>query len=64
MRTIIMAVVAALALGGLAAFLLAENQRLAYQAFATSGARVTPTDNLVGPKWNGDSDPKPMKSPG
>ena len=30
----------------------------AYQAFATSGARVSePGTNLVGPRWNGD--PKP-----
>jgi hypothetical protein len=56
MKTIILAVVAAIALAAVAAYLLAENQRLAYQAFSTTGARVTPTDNLVGPKWNGDPD--------
>jgi hypothetical protein len=64
MKTIILAVVAAIALGGLAAYVLAGNQRLAYQAYSTSGARVTPTDNLVGPKWNGDPDPKAPASPG
>jgi hypothetical protein len=64
MKTIILALVAAIALGGLAAYVLADNQRLAYQAYATSGARVTPTDNLVGPRWNGDPDPKAPASPG
>ena len=56
MKTIILAVIAALALGGVAAYFLAENQRLAYQAYSTTGARVTPTENLVGPRWNGDPD--------
>jgi len=64
MKTIILALVAAIALGGLAAYVLADNQRLAYQAYSTSGARVTPTDNLVGPRWNGDPDPKAPASPG
>ncbi|MGA0597245.1 hypothetical protein [Enterovirga sp. CN4-39] len=54
MKTIILAVVAAIALAAVSAYFLAENQKLAYQAYSTSGARVTPTDNLVGPTWNGD----------
>ena len=64
MKTIILAVVASVALGGVAAYLLAENQKLAYQAYSTTGARVTPTDNLVGPKWTGDPDTKRPASPG
>ena len=54
MKTIAFAVVAAVALGALAAVLLANSQRTAYQAYATSGARVSePGHNLVGPKWSG-----------
>ena len=54
MKTIVLAVVATLALGGLAAMLLASNQRTAYQAYATSGTRVSePGHNLVGPTWSG-----------
>jgi hypothetical protein len=64
MKTIILAVVAAVALGGLAAYTLSINQRPAYQAYSTSGARVTPTDNLVGPNWTGTPNPKAPASPG
>lgn len=54
MKTIVLAVLAALALGGVAAALLASSQKTAYQAYATSGARVSePGHNLVGPKWSG-----------
>ena len=64
MKTIILAVVASIALGAVAAYLLAENQKLAYQAYSTTGARVTPTDNLVGPNWTGTPNPKAPASPG
>ncbi len=64
MKTIILAVVAAIALGAVAAYFLAENQKLAYQAFSTTGARVTPTDNLVGPNWTGTPNPRAPASPG
>lgn len=54
MRTILLAVVASLALGGLAAALLTSTQKTAYEAYATSGARVSqPGHNLVGPNWSG-----------
>ncbi|MFE1599853.1 hypothetical protein [Methylobacterium sp. ID0610] len=37
---------------------LTSNQKFAYQAFATSGARVSePGTNLVGPRWDGDPSP-------
>ncbi|MDB5512851.1 MAG: hypothetical protein JWR08_2334 [Enterovirga sp.] len=56
MKTIVLAVVAALALGALAAALLTGAQRTAYQAYATSGARVSePGHNLVGPTWSGEN---------
>jgi hypothetical protein len=64
MKTIILAVVASIALGAVAAYFLAENQKLAYQAYSTTGARVTPTDNLVGPNWTGTPNPKAPASPG
>ncbi|AMB43547.1 MULTISPECIES: hypothetical protein [Methylobacteriaceae] len=58
MKAFLAAVMAAIALGVLAMFALTSNQKFAYQAFATSGARVSePGTNLVGPRWNGD--PKP-----
>ena len=54
MDAVAAAVVAAIALGVLAMYALTSNQTFAYQAFATSGARVSePGVNLVGPKWNG-----------
>ena len=60
MKAFLVAVAAAMVLATAASFLLAENQRFAYQAFATSGARVSdPGTNLVGPRWTGD-----IKEPG
>lgn len=54
MKAFAAAVVAAIALGVVAMFALTSNQKFAYQAFATSGARVSePGTNLVGSKWNG-----------
>ena len=56
MKTFAVAVIATIVLGLAAAYVLGQNQTLAYQAFATSGARVSePGTNLVGPKWNGDT---------
>ena len=38
-----------------AAALLINSQQLAYQAYNTSGARVSdPGHNLVGPNWSGE----------
>jgi hypothetical protein len=58
MKAFIAAIVAAIALGVLAMFALTSSQKFAYQAFATSGARVSePGTNLVGPRWSGDTAP-------
>lgn len=55
MKAFAVAVIAAITLGVLAMFALTSNQKLAYQAFATTGARVSePGTNLVGPRWNGN----------
>lgn len=60
MRAFALAVIAAVVLGLTAAFVLGDNHTLAYQAFATSGTRVShPGTNLVGPKWNGETPPEP-----
>lgn len=57
MNAFIAAVVAAIGLSVAAMFVLTSNQELAYQEFATSGARVSePGHNLVGKTWNGDPD--------
>jgi hypothetical protein len=54
MKAFLAAVVAAILLGVGAMLALTSNQKFAYQAFATSGARVSePGSNLVGPRWNG-----------
>lgn len=56
MKTFAVAVIAAIVLGLTAAYVLGTNQTLAYEAFATSGARVShPGTNLVGPNWNGET---------
>lgn len=67
MKAFIIAVVVAVLLGTLAATLLNQQQRFAYQAFSTSGARVSDPaghSNLVGPAWNGTTPDshKPSKS--
>ncbi|MGU3360087.1 hypothetical protein ACLBWX_07130 [Methylobacterium sp. M6A4_1b] len=55
MKAFILAVIAAVGLGVAAMYVLTSNQKFAYQAFATSGARVSePGTNLVGEKWTGD----------
>jgi DNA-binding transcriptional regulator of glucitol operon len=54
MKTIVLAVIATLAIAAAAAAVLSGSQRTAYQAYATSGARVSePGHNLVGPNWSG-----------
>ncbi len=59
MRMILMAVIAALALGAVASFVLNREQRPAYEAYSTSSTRVgDPGENLVGRNWNG------LKNPG
>lgn len=58
MKAFLAALIAAVALGVGAMLALTSNQKFAYQAFATSGARVSePGTNLVGPRWNGDPRP-------
>ncbi|MBV9076352.1 MAG: hypothetical protein JO048_02575 [Methylobacteriaceae bacterium] len=61
MRVMLISAVAAILVATGAAFFLGQEQRFAYQAFATTGARVTPSSNLVGPRWTGDPD-VPSKS--
>jgi hypothetical protein len=54
MKAFLLAVVVAVALGAGAALVLSRSQETAYEAFATSGARVgDPGHNLVGPNWTG-----------
>ncbi|KQP51941.1 hypothetical protein [Methylobacterium sp. Leaf108] len=55
MKAFAVAVIAAIGLGLAAAYVMDSNRVLAYQAFSTSGARVShPGTNLVGPQWSGD----------
>jgi len=55
MKAFLISVVAAIVLGGVAALLLSGAQQRAYDAYATSGARVSdPGHNLVGPDWSGE----------
>jgi hypothetical protein len=54
MKIIFASLVAAGLLAAGAAFVLNAEQRSAYEAFTTSGARVgDPGHNLVGDKWDG-----------
>ena len=54
MKVMLLAVVAAVVLGAGAAFVLSQSQETAYEAYATTGARVgDPGHNLVGPNWTG-----------
>lgn len=65
MKTILLAIVAAAILGIGAATILGQNQKLAYEAYSTSGARVSePGHNLVGPRWTGEPATKPTGRPG
>jgi xanthosine utilization system XapX-like protein len=63
MKAFVLSVVAAIALGIMAAALLNVVQRPAYEAFATSGVRVSdPGYNLVGPDWSGEVSTPPTRS--
>jgi hypothetical protein len=62
MKTIILAIVATAVLGAAAAGVLSITQQPAYQAYSTTGTRVTPTDNLVGPNWSGTPARRPPAS--
>ena len=55
MKVMLSAFVVAVVLASVAAVALTTAQKNAYQAYVTSGARVThPGENLVGSNWNGD----------
>lgn len=61
MKVMMIGFAAAIVLASAAAFALTTAQKNVYQAYVTSGARVShPGDNLVGRNWNGD--PKPNRS--
>ncbi|GJD94935.1 hypothetical protein [Methylobacterium iners] len=65
MKVFLVSVIAAVALAVAASFLLNENQKFAYEAYATSGARVShPGSNLVGPQWSGNAGGAEHKSHG
>jgi hypothetical protein len=53
-KVFVSALVLAVLLAGGAAYVLNLNQKTAYQAFATTGVRISePGYNLVGKSWNG-----------
>jgi hypothetical protein len=55
MKPFLVGFVAAVVLAIAAAVLLTSTQKFAYEAFTTSGARVSdPGYNLVGPRWTGE----------
>ncbi|KAA2237168.1 hypothetical protein [Salinarimonas soli] len=59
MKVIIASAVAALVLGIGSALILNAVQEPAYEAFATTGARVgQPGENLVGQNWSGNPAPR------
>ena len=54
MRAFLASVAAAIVIAAGAAFILNADNRTAYEAFKTSGARVgDPGHNLVGDRWSG-----------
>ena len=54
MRAFLAAIAVALLTAGGAAFVLNADDRAAYEAYRTSGARVgDPGHNLVGDRWSG-----------
>ena len=56
MKSILLGIVIAIGIGFAASFILAENQRTAYDTFSTSSVRVgIPGANLVGPEWAVDN---------
>jgi hypothetical protein len=55
MKPFALSVIAAIIVAVGAALLLNHFQEFAYQAYSTSGTRVSdPGTNLVGPTWSGD----------
>lgn len=59
MNVILIAIVAAVLVGLASAGVLISTQKYAYEAYSTSGARVSdPGHNLVGPKWTGEGEQK------
>lgn len=64
LKAFALAVVAALVLSVGVSTLLSRDQNYAYQTFATTGARVTPSDNLVGRDWSGLAKPGQEGGPG
>jgi hypothetical protein len=58
MNAFLLAVVVAVGLGVIAALALTSSQQYAYQAYTTTGARVSdPGHNLVGQNWSGQPSP-------
>ncbi len=53
MKVILSGIAACAILALAVGVVLRSDQRYAYESFATEGARVTPTDNLVGQDWSG-----------
>lgn len=52
MKAIVLGILIAGGIALASSFILAENQRPAFDRFATSSVRVgVPGDNLVGPEW-------------
>ena len=57
MKVMFASFLAAIVLAVAASFVLNGSQRTAYDAYATSGARVgEPGHNLVGPNWSGNNE--------
>jgi hypothetical protein len=55
MKPFLLSVIVAVTLAIAAAALLNGTQQRAYEAYATSGTRVSdPGHNLVGPRWSGE----------
>ena len=58
MKAFLLAIVVAVGLAAVAAVALTSSQQYAYQAYTTTGARVSdPGHNLVGPNWTGQPSP-------
>jgi hypothetical protein len=55
MRVLVSGILAAVAFGAIAAFVLSKMQEPAYESYATSSTRVgQPGTNLVGKSWTGN----------
>jgi len=58
MKIILLSIIAAGALGVVAALVLSASQEPAYEVYSTSGTRLSdPGHNLVGPNWSGNPTP-------